>query len=89
MNFYFKNHILEAMICKHEWFSVQIEVPPFQVMMEMQEGGSSVAHAIFDGTSSDKMTWLNASRLLSSSWRDVKEYTATNDHTASVDGVWV
>ena len=55
-----------------------------QVEIEIFAAGSSVAHAVFNATNSDKMDWMSSDRLLTSSWSDVTEYMTLKPVTVSV-----
>lgn len=55
--------------------------------MQMFDSGSKAAYAYFEARGTDKMAWLNASRLLNSTWNDVTDYTSTENTTISVAGI--
>ena len=52
----------------------------------MYKQGSRVAYARFNASGTDSMDWLNATRLIDSSWTDIQSYTSADKVMASVEG---
>lgn len=45
---------------------------PYQVRVSVYENGSAVKELFFRGTGSDRYNWFSATRLITSSWVDIK-----------------
>ena len=58
-----------------------------QVQLEMYKQGSRVAYATFNATGSDKMGWMNISRLVNSSWMDIRSYDKKTPPIAAIGGL--
>ena len=57
--------------------------------MEMEDAGHAVAFARFDASGSNKLSWMSAQRIQSSSWDDFEAYIKAKNSTVSVNGLWV
>ena len=53
----------------------------------MYQKGSRVAYARFNASGSDKMNWMNISRLVTSSWSDVQAQGGNSLDFASLEGL--
>ena len=47
-----------------------------------------MAYATFNASGSDKMSWMNVSRLVNSSWNDVQFHGSDNLAMASLEGIY-
>ena len=47
-----------------------------------------MAYAIFNGSGSDKRSWMNVSREINSSWNDVQFHGSNSLAMASLEGIY-
>ena len=58
----------------------------FQVKIEVFTSALPVAFAVFNASGLDKMNWMSADHLITSSWNDIKAYMANKPVNIAIVG---